>query len=138
MLRPLPVWKSHRSESSLTQKSRAQLRNCGSPAVATAAAATTATAAAVTAAAVSAAATAAATAITAEATATAATGTGLPFLGFVDAQRAAIDLHTVHRLDGGLRIGIRLHLDEREAARAARVTVEHHADARDLAAVLRE
>src|SRR5262249_38151388 len=89
-------------------------------AAATAAAATTAVAAAATAAA---------------AATTAAAAAGLALLGLVDAQRTAVELRAVHRLDRRLCVSIRRHLDEREAARAAGVAIEHDAAALDLAAI---
>jgi len=90
-------------------------------AAATAAAAATTVAAATTAAAAEP--TAATTAAAAEPTATAATAatepaatTFLARLGFVDAQRPAVEVGSVHRLDGVLGVRVGAHLDEREAA----------------------
>src|SRR5690349_23438120 len=81
---------------------------------------------------------AAAVAATATTAAAATAGARLALLGFVDAQRAAVDLLAVHRLDGALGVVVRRHLDEREAPRPAGVPVLHDADARDLAAVALE
>src|SRR5262249_27283862 len=90
------------------------------------------------AAAATAAATTAAAAATAEATATAATtataaAATLALLGFVDAQRATVELDAIHLLDGGLRFLFRAHLDECEAARATRLAITGHEDALDRA-----
>jgi hypothetical protein len=101
-----------------------------------------ATAAAATAAAVATAATTtAAAATTTEATTAAATATtaaALALLRLVDAQRSAVELLAIHVLDRSLSFGIRAHLDEGEAARAARLAIAGHQDALDGPAIGRE
>lgn len=97
----------------------------------TVAAATTAAATVATTATTAAAAEAAATTAAAEATAAA----FLTRLRLVDAQRTTIEVGAVHRLDRGLRVRVVRHLDEREAARATRVTIEHDLDLGHLTAI---
>ncbi len=65
-------------------------------------------------------------------------GAGLPFLRLVDPKRAAVQFDAVERLEGGARIGFGLHLDEGEAAGAARVPVGDDGDVLDLPRVLPE
>jgi len=93
--------------------------------MATAAAATAATAVATTACAATTRATAA-TVGAAEAARTLFARTG-----FIDDDGPTGHRLAVHALDRGLRLGIRTHLDEAEALRAARVTVHHHLGGRD-------
>ena len=109
---------------------------CAGSAVATTAAATTTAAAAVstavsaitTVAAVAAATTVAAATATVATTAGAATEAARTLFaraGLVDDDRAAADGLAVHAVDGGLRLGVRAHLDKAEALRAAGVAVHH-------------
>ena len=116
-------------------------------AAAVAAAATAAAAATVAAAATAAAATeataapAAATEAAAAAATAAAEATAPAFLtglGFVDAQRTTIEVGAVHRLDRPLGVLVIRHLDEREAARATRVAIEHDLHFRHLTAITAE
>src|SRR5262245_55277282 len=46
--------------------------------------------------------------------------------GLVHRQGAALDFGAVERSNGGLRLGVRAHLDEAEAFRATRVAVHDH------------
>jgi hypothetical protein len=92
----------------------------GLPATTTAAAATAAAEAA------AAATTTAATPTTAAEAATTTTATRLTRLGLVDRQLTAIKLGAVHRVDGGPGLVIVAHLDEPEAAAAARVAIGNH------------
>ena len=92
-------------------------------AVATAAAAAVATAAA----------TAAAVATAAAAVATAAAAAVLTRLGLVDLERTVLNALAVEGLDRGLGGLVRAHLDEGEAAGAARLTVHHDVDVGHLA-----
>ena len=55
-----------------------------------------------------------------------------------DRRFATVENDAVHRLDGSLRIAFGAHLDEREAAGAAGVAVQHELDLPDLAVVLTE
>src|SRR5262245_40146406 len=70
----------------------------------------------------------AAAAATAAAVAAAAATTAAAFLRtrFVDGQRPAVDLIAVHRLDGGLSLGVAAHLDEAEPLGTAGVAVHDH------------
>src|SRR4051812_5017284 len=67
------------------------------------------------------------------ATATAAAATLGAGLGFVDAEGASVEERAVHRLDGGLRLLIRRHGYEGEAARAARLAVHDEVHVGDFA-----
>jgi hypothetical protein len=112
-------------------------------ATATAAAAATVAAAATAAAAatVATAATAAATEAAAAAATAAAEATAPAFLtglGFIDAQRTTIEVGAVHGLDRRLGVLVIRHLDEREAARATRVAIEHDLHFRHLTAITAE
>ena len=111
-------------------------------AAATAAAATVAAAAAAaTAAAVATTATAATTEAATAATTAAAEATATAFLtglGFIDAQRTTIEVGAVHGLDRRLGVLVIRHLDEREAARATRVAIEHDLHFRHLTAITAE
>ena len=102
-------------------------------AVSTAAAAVSAAAAAVstTAAAVSTAAAAVSTTAATVST-TAATAARLTFVGFVDAERAAVEFGPVHFLEGGFRRGIVLKGYEAEASRSSGLTVGDDTCVRDL------
>src|SRR6185369_11917714 len=91
-----------------------------SPTIATIAAAATAAAATTTAAAATAAA-AAAVATTAATT----TGAGLALLGNADAERTTFEVRTVELGDRFLSVCVAAHGDEREAARTARLAVNH-------------
>jgi hypothetical protein len=91
-----------------------------------------ATAAATTTTAAAAAATTAAAAATA-ATATAATAAAGALFGFVDSQRASIEISAVHRRHGALGFGARAHGHEAEAARLTRHAIRHQVDVDDLA-----
>src|SRR5262245_51229210 len=59
------------------------------------------------------------------------------FLCFIDAQRAAIHLKAVQRLDGALRFVLR-HVDKTEAARLSGLTVIDELDRIHLAVTLEE
>src|SRR5262249_18024900 len=72
----------------------------------------------------------------ASAAATAA-GPGLTRPGLVDCQAPAVELLIVQGVDGGLRLGIRAHLDETESLASTRVPVGNDLRALDTA-VLRE
>src|SRR5882672_10350352 len=69
--------------------------------------------------------------------ASALTGTLRTFLGFVHAQRTAIHLKAVQRLDSALRFVLR-HVDETEAAGLSGLTVIDELDRIDLAVTLEE
>jgi hypothetical protein len=105
-------------------------------ATATVAAAATAAAATVATAATAAATEAAAAAATAAAEATA--PAFLTGLGLIDAQRTTIEVGAVHGLDRRLGVLVIRHLDEREAARATRVAIEHDLHFRHLTAITAE
>src|SRR5262245_32709860 len=77
----------------------------------------------------------AAAATTAEA---AAATTGLLRLRLVHRERTAVELAAAELVDRGLALGLRRHLDEPEAARAARVTVGDDAAAVDRAGLREE
>jgi hypothetical protein len=105
-----------------------------SAAAAAAATATAATAAATAATEAAAAAAATTAAAAAEATtATAATTALGTFLSLVDAQRATVEVGTVHGRDRSLRLLLRSHRDETKAARATRFAIGHDVRVGDLA-----
>src|SRR5688572_20414950 len=92
-----------------------------------------ATTAAVAAAAVAAAATAAAAAVAAATAAAAAITAVFARAGFVDSQTATVDFLPVKLRDGSLAILLGRHLDEPEAARAARLAILNHRSRLDRA-----
>lgn len=77
-------------------------------------------------------------AATAAMEATAATAATFALTRFVDLERAAIDLRAIHRRDCCLRLGVRRHLDEREATRATGFPIHHDVNIRHLATILLE
>jgi hypothetical protein len=94
-----------------TAATAAAVRTATSPATAGTAAAVTTTAAATT--------------------PTKATGALFARAGFVDHDGAPFERLAVHAVDGGLRLGVRTHLDKAEALGSAGITVHHDLGGRD-------
>jgi hypothetical protein len=110
-----------------------QARSRGLPAIAAAATTAATTTAATTVVATTTAATTPTTA-TATTTTAAAAAASRAILGDVNAERTTLEILTIEIVEGLLRTLLRRHLDEAEAARAARHPIQHQGNLANLAA----